>query len=128
LKEYDVIATAVEEVLDSTLSAFRSGDSAIAITVEPLEQVIDVLKEQLRTNHIVRMQEGKYTAQVGFVWSDVLTNLERVSDHCSNIAGCVIDASEHKLNVHETLRETRHGDTKYEEMYQDYLKKYVICK
>ena len=128
LKEYDVIANAVEEVLDTTLSAFRSRDSAIAITVEPLEQVIDVLKEQLRTNHIVRMQEGKYTAQVGFVWADVLTNLERVSDHCSNIAGCVIDASEHNLNVHETLRETRHGGAKYEEMYQEYSKKYSICK
>lgn len=73
------------------------------------------------------MQEGKCTAQAGFVWSDILTNLERVSDHCSNIAGCVIDTAEHNLNVHESLRETRRGDTKFKEMFRSYLKKYTVC-
>lgn len=128
LKEYDVIAEAVKEVLDSSTRAFENEDISVAVTVEPLEQVIDALKEQLRTNHIIRMQEGKCTAQVGFVWSDILTNLERVSDHCSNIAGCVIDTAAHNLNVHKSLRETRHGDTKFEEMFREYSEKYTVCE
>ncbi|MCQ2449699.1 MAG: PhoU domain-containing protein [Clostridia bacterium] len=101
---------------------------AAAETVEPLEQVIDALKEQLRTNHIFRMQEGKCTAQIGFVWSDVLSNLERVSDHCSNIAGCVIDTAEHNLNVHKSLREIRRGNEKYNELFSEYLKKYTVSE
>lgn len=126
LKEYDVITAAVGEVLDSTLRAFKNDDLTIAITVEPLEQVIDTLKEQLRTNHIFRMQDGKCTAQVGFVWADILTNLERVSDHCSNIAGCVIDTAKHNLNVHESLRATRHGNEQYDEMFRKYSEKYTV--
>lgn len=126
LKEYDVITAAVSEVLDLTLCAFQNSDPAVAITVEPLEQVVDTLKEQLRTNHILRMQDGKCTAQVGFVWADILTNLERVSDHCSNIAGCVIDTAEHNLNVHESLRATRHGNEKYDELFRQFSKKYTL--
>lgn len=126
LKEYDVISKAVKEVLDSAIQAFRSEDPSVAVRVEPLEQVIDALKEQLRTNHIIRMKEGKCTVQVGFVWADILTNLERVSDHCSNIAGCVIDTAEHNLNMHESLRETRYGDTMFEKMFHEYSEKYRL--
>lgn len=128
LKEYDVISSAVTEVLDSAMTAFRNGDPAVAVTVEPLEQVIDALKEQLRTNHILRMQDGKCTAQVGFVWADIMTNLERVSDHCSNIAGCVIDSAEHNLNVHSSLRETRRGSREYMDLFRMYTEKYAIIK
>ncbi len=126
LKEYDIISKAVKEVLDSTVQAFCNEDSSVAVRVEPLEQVIDALKEQLRTNHIIRMKEGKCTVQVGFVWADILTNLERVSDHCSNIAGCVIDTAEHNLNVHKSLRETRYGDMMFEKMFHEYSEKYRL--
>ncbi|MCF0230486.1 MAG: Na/Pi cotransporter family protein, partial [Parasporobacterium sp.] len=126
IKEYEVISEAVKEVADTTVKAFRDEDLSVALTVEPLEQVIDDLKEKLRTNHIIRMQEGKCTAQVGFVWSDLLTDLERVSDHCSNIAGCVIDTAEHNLNVHESLREVRRVNAKYEEMFREYTRKYSV--
>ncbi len=128
LKEYDVISNAVKEVLDVTIKAFKNEDTSATVTVEPLEQVIDDLKEKLRTNHILRMQEGKCTAQVGFVWSDILTNLERVSDHCSNIAGCVIDTAEHNLNVHKSLRATRHGNEEYDDLFHKYSEKYSICE
>lgn len=128
LKEYDVISSAVVEVLDATMLAFRGEKSDVAETVEPLVQVIGILKEQLRTNHIVRMQDGKCTPQVGFVWSDILTNLERVSEHCSNIAGCVIDTAEHNLNVHGSLREVRHDNAKYDEMFNKYIAEYTICR
>ena len=65
-------------------------------------------------------------AQVGFVWADILTNLERVSDHCSNIAGCVIDMAEHNLNVHESLRMIKHGNEKFDEMFREYSNKYAL--
>ena len=125
-EEYKVFSSAVSEVLDSTLNAFRDDDTSIAETVEPLEQVIDDLKEQLRVNHILRMQKGKCTALVGFVWSDVLTNLERVSDHCSNIAGCIIDTADHNLNIHKSLHETHHGNKKFDELFSSYSEKYNI--
>ncbi|MCF0151560.1 MAG: Na/Pi cotransporter family protein [Firmicutes bacterium] len=125
LKEYAVIASAVNKVSQLALEAFQGQDISLAGRVEPLEQVIDLLKEQLRTNHILRMQEGKCTAQAGFVWSDLLTALERVSDHCSNIAGCVIDSAEHNLNVHRSLRETRRAE-QYEEMFRAYAEEYAI--
>ncbi len=126
LKEYDVISAAVKEVLELSLKAFENSDVECAAYVEPLEQVIDQLKEQLRTNHILRMQDGKCSVQVGFVWSDILTNLERVSDHCSNIAGCVIDMSQHNLNVHQSLRDTRHGNAQYSKMLETYTAKYAL--
>ncbi len=126
LKEYDVISSAVKEVLELSLKAFENSDVESAAYVEPLEQVIDQLKEQLRTNHILRMQDGKCSVQVGFVWSDILTNLERVSDHCSNIACCVIDMAQHNLNVHQSLRDTRHGNPQYDKMLETYTNKYSI--
>lgn len=126
LKEYDVISAAVKEVLELSLQAFENSDVQCAAYVEPLEQVIDQLKEQLRTNHILRMQNGKCSVQVGFVWSDLLTNLERVSDHCSNIAGCVIDMAQHNLNVHQSLRDTRHGNPEYDKMLETYTGKYAL--
>ena len=71
--------------------------------MEPWTQVVDTLKEQLRNRHILRLQRGECTIELGFVWSDLLTDLERVADHCSNIAGCVIEMSHGSLDVHEYL-------------------------
>ena len=85
----------------------------LAAQVEPLEEVIDKLKEQMRTRHILRMQRGACSIEAGFVWSDLLTDLERISDHCSNIAGCVLDAAQHNLNLHETLRTVRREDADF---------------
>lgn len=126
LREYRVMARAVDEVLSLSETAFVQSDPVAATKVEPLEQVIDALKDRLRTNHILRMQEGKCSAEVGFVWSDLLTNLERVSDHCSNIAGCVIDRSEHNLNLHETLRRARSDDGQFNEAYRKYAEEYSV--
>jgi phosphate:Na+ symporter len=94
--------------------------------VEPLEQVIDDLKEQLRTRHILRMQQGQCSIEAGFVWSDLLTDLERTSDHCSNIAGCVIDAAHHDLNMHATLDAARRRDPDFREQYQRCAAKYQV--
>ena len=125
-EELRVLAAAIGEILDLSLRSFERQDVALAELVEPLEQVIDTLKEQMRTRHILRMQQGHCSIEAGFVWSDLLTNLERTSDHCSNIAGCVIDAAQHNLNLHETLR-AAHSDTHaFRSEFERYAAKYAL--
>lgn len=123
-KELQVICMAVGEILDLSLKAFVDNDMQAAHEVEPLEQVIDDLKEQLRTKHILRLQQGECSMEVGFVWSDLLTNLERTSDHCSNIAGCIIDMADNNMNLHETLKEVRKNNPEFDEMRDSFAEKY----
>jgi len=126
MKELGVLTGAVDEILGLSLDAFLKDDYSAAGMVEPLEQVIDGLKEQLRTNHILRLQKEQCSIEAGFVWSDLLTNLERVSDHCSNIAGCVMDLHEGKLNLHESLRAVKEDREKFAERFGQYQKKYAV--
>ena len=126
MKELGVLTGAVDEILGLSLDAFLKDDYSAAGMVEPLEQVIDGLKEQLRTNHILRLQKEQCSIEAGFVWSDLLTNLERVSDHCSNIAGCVMDMHEGKLNLHESLRAVKEDREKFAERFGQYQKKYAV--
>ena len=126
VSELQIIASAVGEILDLTLTAFLSNDPKTAFMVEPLEQVIDQLKEQLRTRHILRLQKGVCSIDVGFVWSDLLTNLERTSDHCSNIAGCVIDMMHHNMNIHESLRSIRNDSEEFQQKFRAYASKYSL--
>ena len=126
VREYEVLADALREILGLSLQAFERQDVALAGQVEPLEQVIDTLKEQMRTHHILRMQKGDCSIEAGFVWSDLLTNLERTSDHCSNIAGCVIDAAQHNLNLHETLRAARGDSSAFRSEFERYAAKYAL--
>lgn len=125
-RELSVIISAVSEVLDLTQEAFEKDDAVLALRVEPLEQVIDDLKETLRTGHILRLQQGECSSVAGFVWSDILTNLERTSDHCSNVAGCIIDMSHHELHLHESQREFRNTSEDYRQNYLRYRNKYAL--
>lgn len=125
-REYQTMAAAIREIMGLTLRAFTQDDLAAAAQVEPLEEVIDDLKERLRTRHILRMQEGKCSIAAGFVWADLLTNLERSSDHCSNIAGCVLDTARHSLKIHETLRAVKSGNQAFVEAFQQYAEKYAL--
>ena len=124
--ELDIISNAMSEVLDLTYEAFTTDDLNIAGSVEPLEQVIDKLKRQLRTNHIYRVQQGKCGIETGFVWQDLLVNIERASDHCSNIAGCIIETAHHNLNMHENMRITKKQDEAFAEKYEAYKQKYSL--
>ena len=124
--ELSVLTGAVSEILDLSLEAFLKNDLGPAGMVEPLEQVIDELKEQLRTAHILRLQQEKCSIEAGFIWSDLLTDLERVSDHCSNIAGCVLDMQEGNLNLHESLRAMKEDREKFADRYLLYRKKYTV--
>ena len=124
--ELITVTSAIREILSLALKAFERRDTGIASQVEPLEQVIDTLKEQMRTRHILRMQQGQCSIEAGFVLSDLLTDLERTSDHCSNIAGCIIDASRHNLNLHETLREAKAADSGFQSTFHAYGEKYQL--
>ena len=124
--ELEVLSGAVRETLTLALRAFREKDETAARQVEPLEQVVDGLKEQMRTRHILRMQQGTCSIEAGFVWCDLLTDLERTSDHCSNIAGCVIDAAQHELNLHETLHNVRSSDAEYQRRLSAYAAAYRL--
>ena len=125
-RELGVLTGAVSEILDLSLDAFLHNELSPAGMVEPLEQVIDELKEQLRTAHILRLQQEKCSIEAGFIWSDLLTDLERVSDHCSNIAGCVMDMHEGNLNLHESLRAMKEDREKFSDRYLVYRKKYQV--
>ena len=123
--ELSVMAAAVGEVLDLAVKAFADDDAQAAKAVEPLEQVVDDLKNELRTRHILRMKKGECSIEAGFVWSDLLTNLERVSDHCSNVALCVLDKKKHTLNAHETQHE-REEVPEFSDQYRRYSEKYAL--
>ena len=125
-RELTVLISAVEEIVELSFRAFRETDLQLAYQVEPLEQVIDDLKEQMRLHHILRLQQGGCSIETGFVWSDLLTGLERIGDHCSNLAGCVIDLYHHDMNTHETLRAARVENRKFGDQYQAYASKYSL--
>jgi len=124
--ELNVLVAAVEEILDLAHKAYKEYDYVSAAKVEPLEQVVDTLVEQLRSRHIQRLQKSECTIELGFVWLDLLTNLERVADHCSNIAGCMIDAAENNMNIHASLRVARNSSEEYMENHREYVKKFSI--
>ena len=126
--ELKVLISATEEILNLTMTAFMENDIESAHLVEPLEEVIDRLRTKLRNNHVDRLQKGGCTIEAGFVWSDLLTNIERTADHCSNIAGCVIDMAQDNMNLHESLREMRENDEEYKKRYQEYKQKYAIVQ
>ncbi len=124
--ELRVLAEAVDEIITLSFRAFQDRDLETAYQVEPLEQVIDDLKEKLRIHHIRRLQQGSCSIETGFVWSDLITALERIGDHCSNIAGCVVDMAHNDMNMHEALRSARTENEHFGEQYKDYARKYSL--
>ena len=124
-KEITVLRDAVKEIIGLACKAFSENDMEAAMKVEPLEQVVDRIKEQLRRRHIERLQQGTCTIEAGFVWADLLTDLGRVSDHCSNIAGGVIDLQQQTMNIHEAQRTMKSESEEYKELYRAYKAKYL---
>ena len=124
-KELAVLREALCETMDLAVTAYQNNDMSSAMMVEPLKQIIDVLKSQLRSHHILRMQKGECTIEAGFVWSDLLTNLGRVADHCSNIAGCVIEMSHQKLDLHDYSKAAKEGGYDFTNVYEKYRQKYL---
>ena len=126
--ELKTLIDATKEIMELSLNAFINNNLEAAGKVEPLEQVIDELKEHLRNGHILRLKNGECTIEAGFIWADILTDIERVSDHCSNIAVCIIDTENKNLNVHESLRAIKKNSTEYLNLYAHYSDKYSFVK
>lgn len=128
-RELAVLVSAVSEILDLSLAAFQNKDLAAAVQVEPLEQVVDSLQDQIKKQHIARLQRQECTIEMGFILQDVLNSLKRISDHCSNIAGCVLEMSHESMDMHQYLRQVKAGEEKEFNHYFDYFTmKYALEK
>ena len=126
-EELQVITRAIITILNLTVEAFEENDPVIAAKVEPLEQVIDGLKLELKNRHIRRLQEGRCTIELGFVLTDLLTNYERVSDHCSNIAVTVIQIKDSSLDTHGYLNEVKNtGNPAFTQAFETYSLEYLL--
>ena len=125
--ELKTLVAALREILDITHRAFSTNDMALAAQVEPLEQVIDCLIADIKMNHIIRLQKGHCTIEMGFVLSDILTNCERVSDHCSNIAVAQIETEQNAYDAHEYLNRVKSsGNREYQEAFEAYRARYTL--
>ncbi len=124
-KELRIICDAMLKALDIAFESFEKDDLSIAHQVEPLEEVIDTLNVELKNRHIKRLQNDCCTVELGYIYQDLLTNIERVSDHCSNIAGVLIEIDE-KLNIHKYLHKIKADDETFQESYHEYLNHYYL--
>lgn len=128
-KAKDELATlvgAIREILGNTLTALHKEDLALAGKVEPLEQVIDTLNKTIRAHHIDRLTRGTCTIELGFILNDLLTNLERVSDHCSNLAVAIIEIANNSFDVHKYLSDVKASEGEYRENFEIYMRKFSL--
>lgn len=125
--ELDILSSAVREAVDISFDAFKSNNKKEADKVEPLEELIDTLSVELKARHIRRLREGKCTIELGFAHSDILNNLERVADHCSNIAVDVIQSDQLEFDAHEYLDRIKNKDNQqFARDYKAYKEKYRL--
>ena len=126
-QEIKVISAAVRRVLHMSIQSFTTGDIALAQQVEPLEEVVNHLRSAIKNRHIARLQEGSCTIELGFVFSDLLTSFERVSDHCSNIAACMIELQHGSYDTHEYLNSIKSGkNADFVDRYNHFLTEYAL--
>ncbi len=124
-----VITRAVHDVLELATNCLINEDIELAALVEPLEQVVDRLKRKIKAGHIDRLKQGDCTMELGFILSDLLTNYERVADHCSNIAVCFIEISHNSFETHEYLHHIKNdGDSNFSKKYEEYKQKYALSE
>lgn len=123
----NVMTNAVIDILNMTIKAFVTDDLELAKQIEPLEEVIDILRKELKDRHIRRLQKGQCTTELGFVYTDILTNYERVSDHCSNIAVSMLQLNENSFDTHEYLHDVKFkGERYFTEQFEANKKKYAL--
>lgn len=127
VEELEVYTQAVKDTVEVAFKVFKEEDYTNAILVEPLEEVVDYLKAELKQRHIKRLQKGKCTIEMGFVHSDIITSYERVTDHCSNIAVCIMEVEEDQLGIHSYLEEIKENNNEdFKKKYKELKKKYVL--
>ncbi len=125
-KEIEVLVDAITEIIITTTLVYEKNDYELATRVEPLEQVIDRITAEIKSHHIIRLQRGDCTIELGFVLSDLLTNCKRISDHCSNIAVAVIEARNDSFDTHHYLNSVKYGDDEFKGVYEEYKRKYDL--
>ena len=125
-RELAVLRDAAIDILNLTVKSYLDNDIALAAKVEPLEQVIDRLTSQIRSNHITRLQSGNCTIEMGFILSDTLTNFERISDHCSNIAVAVTELYKGSFDTHRYLNSIKSGSDEFAKIFDEYDAQYSL--
>ncbi len=126
-EELENLNDAISEILSITVKSFKNDDIELAEIVEPLEEVIDEIIDHVKSHHIDRLTRGECTIELGFILSDMLTNYERISDHCSNIAVAVIEAQREMFDAHEYLNNVKkNGEGRYYEYFEKYKKQYSV--
>ncbi len=126
--EIQVATNALSEIAELTMKAFCEDDLVAAKRIEPLEQVVDIVISEIKDNHVKRLQEGKCTIELGFMLNDLLNNMERVSDHCSNVAACVIQLKDSTFATHEYLNEIKTSqDEEFKKEFEEYKNKYSLA-
>ena len=126
-RELNVMFGAIEEILDITVKAFEEKDIALAYKVEPLEEVVDYLRTEMKTRHVERLRTKACTIEQGFIFTDLLTDLERVSDHCSNIAVNLIQINDDNFENHRYLNAVKSEDNEqFAELFKEYSYKYPL--
>ncbi len=126
IKELDKMTGAVSEIVDLAIKAFKENSLELALKIAPLEEVIDGLKESLRANHIDRVKKGECTIETGFIWTDLIINLERVGDHCNDIGAEIIDDLMYDNRyIHKTKRHAS-KDKDFDSLFKDYSSKYSL--
>lgn len=128
-EELKVIKRALTDILNQTVNAFLTRDLNLCKQIEPLEEVVDLLRKDLKDRHINRLQCGQCTTELGFIYSDILTNYERVSDHCSNIAVCLLQINENSFKTHNYMHELKYtGESYFKEQFEVMKEKYQLPK
>ena len=126
--EIQVATNALSEIAELTMKAFCEDDLDAAKRIEPLEQVVDIIISEIKDNHIKRLQEGRCTIELGFMLNDLLNNMERVSDHCSNVAACIIQLKDSTFATHEYLNEIKTSqDEEFKKEFEEYKNKYSLA-
>jgi phosphate:Na+ symporter len=124
-KELCVLENAIVDITEMTINAFISNDKMMALNIDPLEEVVDDLCDEMKSNHIVRMSRGECSFENGFVFNDLLTDYERISDHCSNIAVDILESGAGGLRMHEYHQTLDYRKNEiFEESFREYKKKY----
>ncbi|NCB42754.1 MAG: Na/Pi cotransporter family protein [Clostridia bacterium] len=126
-EEIEILIAAVKEILDMTMLAYKDKDQKLALRVEPLEEVIDVMIVEIKQRHVDRLQKGQCNLEYGFVHADLLNNCERISDHCSNLAIAVLNVSLGKYDAHEYTEMVKSGSNpEFEETFKEFSSKYAL--
>lgn len=127
MDELAVYSKALKDILTMTVDAFEQNDRYRAALVQPLEELMDDMNKELKKRHVKRLRKGKCTIELGLSLSDISDTYERISDHCSNIATCVIQVEDDELDAHEHRKEVKEQDAKwYDEQYRAYEQKYAL--